>query len=122
VQRTPYRSHGLWLRPEPAVDTLSGTLLFVTYRALYEESLSIVLAEPDWRTRDEATLAVPYANGTLNDMELLPPNCLSFRFFPRRLMRLTVYEKPRCALPLDAPGFAIHRPLQWRRWFRLATA
>ena len=37
---------------ETAVGTLGGTLLFVAYGAEYDDSLSIVLARPDWCTRE----------------------------------------------------------------------
>lgn len=107
---------------ETAVDTLGGTHLFAAYGSEYKDSLSIVLAGPDWCTREQATLAVPYAKDALHDLVSLPPNRLSFRFFTRWLMRPTVYDEPRCALPLNALGFAVHRPLQRRRWFRLTTA
>ena len=107
---------------ETAVDTLGATHLFMAYGSEYEDSLSIVLAGPVWCTREQATLAVPYTKSALHDVVSLPPKRLSFRSFSRWLMRLTVYDEPRCALPLNTLGVAEHRPLQWRRWFRLTTA
>jgi len=101
---------------------VSRTLLVVTYDAPHEESLSIVLAAPDWHMRDEATLAVPYATGTLRNLVMLPPDSLSFRFFADQLMRLTMYDRPRRSPPFAAFGFAVRRPFRWRRWFSLESA
>lgn len=105
-----------------AVGTPAGTVLFVAYGDPFEESLTITLAGPDWQVLDEATLAASGASGSFEDLVLMQPNAMSFRFFGNRRMILTAYERPRLTIPLDAFGLGLQRPFQWRRWFRLRAA
>ena len=107
---------------EAAVETTTGTLLFVTYGDPFEESLSITLAGPAWQILDGAMLAASGASGEFGDLVLMPPDALSFRFFAKRRMMLTAHARPRLTLPLDAFGLGLQRPFQWRRWFRLKAS
>jgi hypothetical protein len=99
-----------------------GVLLFVEYGDDWEQSLTITLASPEWRTLDSATLGWSGKTGHLRDVLITGPDTLHFGFFDGAPWQLRVHEEPRFVVPFAAIGVGLQRPFQWRRWFAVGSA
>lgn len=103
-------------RLEAAVATDDNRyLLFVTDDVPYEEFLSIYLLGPDHRLRDSATIGAMYATGQLEDVELAPPDGVTFRFGRDAPWRVRLLSHPKLRPSIGVGAGGLRRPASLMR-------
>jgi len=104
---------------EAAVGWEDKRLLFLTDDILHEDTLRMVLLDAQHRIIDSAALGTAYSTGVFSDLQLLPPNELTFRFIGGITWKLVLLDSPEFALPCLSDPRGVSRPWKFRRSFRL---
>jgi hypothetical protein len=112
---TGKRVSGAYL--EAAVRVGRRILVFMTDDVPFEDTLGIVLLDADLNVLDEARLGGLYASGAFSELELHPPNTVSFRFIGGTEWSVEVLDRRGARVPFvpEAPG--VVRPFSFRRHF-----
>ncbi|WP_174279525.1 hypothetical protein [Sphingomonas bacterium] len=86
----------------------------------YEDALHIYLIDRDDQVLDRASLSAAYSTGTFDQLELLAPDKIRFRFFNQKRWVIELFDKARVALPWSEPQ-GVHRPFGLSRRFRVSA-
>lgn len=104
---------------EAAVAWQDQRLLFLTDDILHEDMLRIYLLDAQHRLLDTAVLGAAYSTGAFSDLQLLPPNSLSFSFIGGITWRLLLLSQPEFVVPWLSYPRGVSRPWKFHRSFRL---
>nr|WP_315221036.1 hypothetical protein [uncultured Duganella sp.] len=104
---------------ETALEWQGCSIAFFTDDIPYEDMLRIYMFDANMTLVDSAVLGSRYSTGTFAELNLLPPNLLTFRFFGGTVWRLVLLDKQEFALPfLSDPG-GVSRKFKFFRHFRI---
>lgn len=74
--------------------------------------------DAQWKIVDCATLGAMYSTGVFSDLELVPPNCLHFKFFGGITWTLELLNHDVMSLPFS-DSREVSRPFHFRKRFRI---
>lgn len=104
---------------EAALEWQGWSIAFFTDDIPYEDMLRIYMFDATMTLVDAAVLGSRYSTGTFAELNLLPPNSLTFRFFGGTVWRLILLVEQEFAFPfLSDPG-GVNRKFKFFRHFRL---
>lgn len=70
-------------------------LVFMTHDCPFEESLTVSLLDKNGRLLAKKDIFVPYSTDDFSDLQLYPPNIVTFDFLATSLWRLKIFHKPQ---------------------------
>lgn len=95
------------------------SIAFFTDDIPYEDMLRIYMFDANMTLVDSAVLGSRYSTGTFAELNLMPPNSLTFRFFGGTVWRLVLLDNQEFSLPfLSDPG-GVSRKFKFFRHFRI---
>jgi hypothetical protein len=106
-------------RLEAAIRTTAGLLVFATHDVPFEETLSIVLVDDGGRVVDEADIGAWATPGVFTDLELDPPELVSFRFNDEGRWSVRVLPRPVMSLPWWPDVRGVSRAARLQRAFKV---
>lgn len=104
---------------EAALQHAGGYLLFLTDDILYEDSLNIHLIDGHGELKDSARLGGMYASGYFEQLQIHPPDRVSFRFIGDTRWTVRLLAAPACRWPFFSEPVGVHRAFGCRRHFML---
>lgn len=104
---------------EAALEWQGNRIAFFTDDIPYEDMLRIYMFDAGMTLVDSAVLGARYSTGTFAELNLQPPNSLTFRFFGGTVWRMVLVNEREFALPfLSDPG-GVSRKFKFFRHFRI---
>lgn len=104
---------------EAAAEWQEYRIAFFTDDIPFEDMLRIYMFDASMTLVDAAVLGAMYSTGTFADLELQPPNALTFHFFGGTVWRLVLLPEREFALPLISDPAGVKRKLKFFRRFRI---
>lgn len=104
---------------EAAVEWHGCRIAFFTDDIPFEDMLRIYMFDADMTLLDTAVLGAMYSTGTFTELNLQPPNALTFRFFGGTFWRLVLLAKPEFSLPFISDPSGVSRGFKLFRHFRI---
>lgn len=104
---------------EAALEWKGYSIAFFTDDIPYEDMLRIYMFNANMTLVDSAVLGWRYSTGAFAELNLQPPNSLTFRFFGGTVWRIVLLDEQEFALPfLSDPG-GVSRKFKFFRHFRI---
>jgi len=97
-----------------------GWALFLTHDCPFEERLDIVLLDRAMKIVERADLSAPYAPGIFRIVSGDASQTLDFEFIGDGVWSVAFFDRPRPRVPFWGEPAGVHRPLGFRRRFRLS--
>jgi hypothetical protein len=104
---------------EAAVEWQGYRIPFFTDDIPFEDMLRIYMVDDKMTLVDAAVLGAMYSTGTFAELNLNPPDALTFRFFGGVAWRLTLLDEREFALPFVSDPSGVSRKLKFFRHFRI---
>lgn len=104
---------------EAALEWQGYRLAFLTDDIPFEDMLRIYLFDANMRLVDAAVLGAMYSTGTFSNLNLQPPNALTFRFFGNMAWRVELLGEREFALPLLSDPSGVTREFKFFRRFKI---
>lgn len=104
---------------EAAVQWNDLILVFLTDDVPFEDWLRIYLIDQQARVIDQASLGSIYSTGQFGDLDLQPPDTLTFSFIGDTTWMLQLYAEEVFRIPVLADPNGVWRPLRLHRRFHL---
>lgn len=70
-------------------------LVFMTYDCPFEEGLTVSLLKQNGKLLEKLDVFAPYCTDDFSDLELYPPNIVTFDFLYKGLWKIEVFSSPR---------------------------
>lgn len=104
---------------EAAVEWHGFRIAFFTDDIPYEDMLRIYMFDSSMALVDAAVLGARYSTGTFAELNLQPPNSLTFRFFGGTVWRMVLLDEQEFSLPFLSDPRGVSRKLKFFRHFRI---
>ncbi|KQV85920.1 hypothetical protein ASD15_30335 [Massilia sp. Root351] len=104
---------------EAAVEWRGCRIAFFTDDIPFEDMLRIYMFDADMTLVDAAVLGGMYATGTFAELNLQPPNTLTFRFIGGITWRMVLLGERELALPFFSDPRGVSRRCKFFRRFRI---
>lgn len=104
---------------EAAVEWQGCRVAFFTDDIPFEDMLRIYMFDADMALVDAAVLGAMYSTGTFAELNLQPPNALTFRFFGGTVWRMVLLAEREFALPFLSDPSGVSRQFKFFRRFRI---
>lgn len=104
---------------EAALEWQGCSIAFFTDDIPYEDMLRIYMFDASMTLVDAAVLGARYSTGTFAELNLQPPNSLTFRFFGGTVWRMVLLDEQEFALPFLADPSGVSRKFKFFRRFRI---
>lgn len=104
---------------EAALEWQGFRIAFFTDDIPYEDMLRIYMFDAGMALVDAAVLGARYSTGTFAELNLQPPNALTFRFFGGTVWRMVLLDEQEFSLPFLSDPCGVSRKLKFFRHFRI---
>ena len=104
---------------EAALEWQGCSIAFFTDDIPYEDMLRIYMFDANMTLVDAAMLGWRYSTGTFAELNLQPPNSLTFRFFGGTVWRMVFLDGQEFALPVLSDPSGVSRKFKFSRHFRI---
>lgn len=104
---------------EAAVKWQGCRIAFFTDDIPFEDMLRIYMFDADMTLVDAAVLGGMYSTGTFADLNLQPPDTLTFRFIGGITWRIVLLAEREFALPFLSDPRGVNRKFKFFRHFRI---
>ena len=104
---------------EAAVEWQSCRIAFLTDDIPFEDMLRIYMFDAGMTLVDAAMLGAIYSTGTFAELNLQPPNALTFRFFGGIVWRMVMLAEQEFATPFLSDPTGVSRKFKFFRRFRI---
>ena len=104
---------------EAALQWHGCRIAFFTDDIPYEDMLRIYMFDADMLLVDSAVFGSRYSTGTFAELNLQPPDSLTFRFFGGTVWRMLLLDEPEFALPIFSDPSGVNRKFKFFRRFRI---
>lgn len=104
---------------EAALEWQGYRIAFLTDDIPFEDMLRIYMFDADMTLVDAAVLGAMYSTGTFAELNLQPPNALTFRFFGGTVWRMVLLAEREMAFPFLSDPSGVSRKFKFLRHFRI---
>lgn len=103
---------------EAAVEWQGCRIAFLTDDIPFEDMLRIYMFDADMTLVDAAVIGAMYSTGTFAELNLQPPNALTFRFFGGTVWHMVLLAEREFCLPFFSDPSGVSRKFQFFRRFQ----